>query len=30
VDNPIYDRKTGVWVVQGDAKDTLADFLTKF
>jgi H+-translocating NAD(P) transhydrogenase subunit beta len=29
VDNPIYDRKTGVWVVQGDAKDTLADFLTK-
>jgi NAD(P) transhydrogenase subunit beta len=29
VDNPIYDRKTGVWVIQGDAKNTLADFLAK-
>jgi H+-translocating NAD(P) transhydrogenase subunit beta len=29
VDNPIYDRKNGVWVIQGDAKDTLAVFLTK-
>ncbi len=29
VDNPIYDRKSGVWVIQGDAKNTLADFLTK-
>jgi len=29
VDNPIYDRKSGVWVIQGDAKDTLADFLNK-
>jgi len=29
VDNPIYKRNTGVWVIQGDAKDTLADFLAK-
>jgi len=29
VDNPIYKRNTGVWVIQGDAKDTLTDFLVK-
>ncbi|MGC9353620.1 MAG: NAD(P)(+) transhydrogenase (Re/Si-specific) subunit beta [Mariniphaga sp.] len=29
VDNPIYDRKNGVWVIQGNAKDTLTDFLSK-
>jgi H+-translocating NAD(P) transhydrogenase subunit beta len=30
VDNPIYNRKSGVWVIQGDAKDTITEFLTKF
>jgi len=29
VDNPIYNRKNNVWVLQGDAKETLTDFLSK-
>lgn len=30
VDNPIYQRKEGVWVIQGDAAVTLADVVNKF
>lgn len=29
VENPIYNRKNNVWVLQGDAKATLTDFLAK-
>lgn len=29
VDNPIYKRKNGVWVFQGDASETLPEFLNK-
>ena len=29
VDNPIYKRKSGVWVIQGDAAVTVAELLTK-
>lgn len=29
VDNPIYKRKNGVWVIQGDASTTVAEFLGK-
>ncbi len=29
VDNSIYTRKSGVWVIQGDASVTLAEFLTR-
>lgn len=29
VENPIYNRKNNVWIIQGDAKDTLAEFLTR-
>ncbi|MBN2215671.1 MAG: NAD(P)(+) transhydrogenase (Re/Si-specific) subunit beta [Bacteroidales bacterium] len=29
VDNPIYDRKDGVWIIQGDASVTLAEILNK-
>ena len=27
VDNPIYKRKSGVWIIQGNAADTLAEIL---
>jgi H+-translocating NAD(P) transhydrogenase subunit beta len=30
VDNPIYQRKEGVWVIQGDAAVTLQDILKRF
>jgi len=30
VENPIYNRENGVWVIQGDAKDTLSELLNKF
>ena len=29
VENPIYKRKNGVWVIQGDASTTVAEFLGK-
>jgi len=29
VENPIYKRKNGVWVMQGDASTTVAEFLGK-
>jgi len=29
VENPIYDRKEGLWVIQGNASDTLAEVLDK-
>ena len=29
VDNPIYQRREGVWIIQGDASVTIAEILTK-
>ena len=29
VENPIYNKKSGVWVIQGNASDTLAEVLDK-
>ncbi len=29
VDNPIYKRNAGVWVIQGNAADTIPEFLSK-
>lgn len=30
VENPIYSRKNGVYVIQGDAKDTISELLSNF
>lgn len=30
VENPMYNRKSGVWIVQGNAKDTLSELLSNF